>query len=149
MRLLLFSFGFAVAVVALLSLVARWVGLVSAKEVTRPRPNTGFIWHPDEWSVIVALLAGAAGALALAVARSATMVGVFISVTTVPAAGNLALGLAFLEPTEIRGSLAQLAINICGMVLAGAVVLLLMRWRWTWLTTVSERVFGRQSDVEG
>ena len=148
MRLLLFSFAFAVAVIALLSVLARWVGLVSVEEVTRPRPNTGFIWHPDEWSVIVSLLAGAAGAVALAVSRSATMVGVFISVTTVPAAGNLALGLAFLEPTEIRGSLGQLAINIAGMVVAGAVVLVLMRWRWTWLTTASERVFGRQSDVE-
>jgi uncharacterized hydrophobic protein (TIGR00271 family) len=137
-----------VAVVTLLALLARWTGLIAAEEVTRPRPNTGFIWHPDEWSFIVALLAGAAGALALAVARSATMVGVFISVTTVPAAGNLALGLAFWEPTEIRGSLGQLALNIAGMVLAGAVVLLLMRWRWTWLTTASERVFGRQSDLE-
>lgn len=149
MRLLLFSFAFAVAAVTVVAMVARAVGLVTAEEVTRPRPNTGFIWHPDEWSFIVALLAGAAGALALAVARSATMVGVFISVTTVPAAGNLALGLAFWEATEIRGSLAQLAVNISGMVLAGAVVLVLMRWRWTWLTTWSERVFGRQADLEG
>jgi uncharacterized hydrophobic protein (TIGR00271 family) len=149
MRLLLFSFAFAVSAVALLALLARWTGLIAAEEVTRARPNTGFIWHPDEWSFIVALLAGAAGALALAVARSATMVGVFISVTTVPAAGNLALGLAFWEPTEIRGSLGQLGLNISGMLLAGAIVLLLMRWRWTWLTTASERVFGRQSDLEG
>lgn len=147
LRLLLFSFAFAVAVVAGLSLLARWTGLVTVDEVTRARPNTGFIWHPDEWSIIVALLAGAAGALALAVSRSATMVGVFISVTTVPAAGNLALGLAFWEATEIRGSLAQLAVNIAGMVLAGACVLLLMHWRWAWLTAWSERVFGRQADL--
>ena len=62
--------------------------------VTRPRPNTGFIWHPDMWSFMVALVAGAAGVLALAIEKTSTMVGVFISVTTVPAAGNLALGLA-------------------------------------------------------
>lgn len=147
LRLLLFSFAFAVAVVTLLALVGGWTGLITVEDVTRPRPNTGFIWHPDKWSFIVALLAGAAGALALAVSRSATMVGVFISVTTVPAAGNLALGIALWETTEISGSLAQLAINIAGMVVAGAVVLLLMRWRWTWLTTVSERFFGRQADL--
>jgi uncharacterized hydrophobic protein (TIGR00271 family) len=147
LRLLVYSFAFAILVVTLVSLVGRWTGLVTAADVTRARPNTGFIWHPDEWSFIVALLAGAAGALALAVSRSATMVGVFISVTTVPAAGNLALGLAFWEAHEIWGSAAQLGINIVGMVVSGAVVLLLMRWKWRWLTAWSEGVFGRQADL--
>jgi len=147
LRLLLFSFAFAIAVVTLLSVVARLIGLVSVEDVTGPRPNTGFIWHPDQWSFIVALLAGAAGALALAVSREATMVGVFISVTTVPAAGNLALGLAFWNAHETAGSAAQLGLNIGCMVISGAIVLLLMRWRWRWLTTRSERFFGRQADV--
>ena len=51
------------------------------------------------------------------------MVGVFISVTTVPAAGNLALGLAPWQPSEILGSLEQLGVNIAGMVVAGVLVL--------------------------
>ena len=105
LRLLVLSFLFAIAVVTLLALVARATGLVAAADVTAPRPNTDFIWHPDAWSFIVALLAGAAGALALAIQRTATMVGVFISVTTVPAAGNLALGLAVWD----RGEIARLA----------------------------------------
>jgi uncharacterized hydrophobic protein (TIGR00271 family) len=147
LRLLLFSFAFAVVVVTLASLLARVTGLVSAADITQPRPSTGFIWHPDAWSFIVALLAGAAGALALAVSKAATMVGVFISVTTVPAAGNLALGLAFLEGSEISGSLEQLGLNIAGMVISGAVVLLLIRWTWSSLTAWSERVFGRQADI--
>ena len=54
-------------------------GLVTADMVTRPRPQTGFIWHPDRWSFIVALIAGAAGVLALTTARANAMVGVFIS----------------------------------------------------------------------
>lgn len=147
LRLLCFSFAFAVVVVMLLALLAHAAGLIAADDVTRERPNTGFIWHPDAWSVVVALLAGAAGALALALAKTATMVGVFISVTTVPAAGNLALGLAVWDAGEIRGSLAQLAINIGCMVLAGATVLVLMRIGWTRLSTLSERVFGRQADL--
>ena len=147
LRLLVLSFAFAIAVVTVLALVAYAVGLITPEDVTRPRPNTGFIWHPDVWSVIVALLAGAAGALALALSRTATMVGVFISVTTVPAAGNLALGIALAEQHEITGSLAQLGINIGCMVVAGVAVLLLMRLGWTRVTTWSERPFGRQADL--
>lgn len=147
LRLLLFSFVFAIVVITVLSLAARATGLITLDEITRERPNTGFIWHPDQWSFIVALLAGAAGALALALAKASTMVGVFISVTTVPAAGNLALGLAFLSRTEIAGSAEQLAVNIAGMVISGAVVLLLMRWCWPTVTAWSERVFGRQADI--
>lgn len=147
MRLLVYSFAFAIAVIAALAFLAHLLGLITAADVTRPRPNTGFIWHPDVWSVIVALLAGAAGALALALSKTATMVGVFISVTTVPAAGNLALGLAVWDLGEIGGSAAQLVINIGCMVVAGATVLTLMRLFWVRVTTFSERVFGRQSDL--
>ena len=141
LTLLFFSFSFAIAVVTLLALVARATGLLSAELVTRPRPNTGFIWHPDAWSFIVALVAGAAGALALAIEKTATMVGVFISVTTVPAAGNLALGLAVGDRGEILGSLAQLGANFGGMVLSGTLLLLFVRACWPWVMAHSERVF--------
>lgn len=92
--------------------------------------------------VIVALFAGAAGALALAIERSATMVGVFISVTTVPAAGNLALGIAVWDQGKILGSLAQLGANVAGMIIAGSLLLLLVRTTWPWLVAHSETIFG-------
>ncbi len=142
LRLLVLSFSFSVVVVTLLALVARAAGLITDEVVTRPRPNTGFIWHPDTWSFVVALLAGAAGALALAIDRSSIMVGVFISVTTVPAAGNLALGLAVWDADEIGGSAGQLGLNVAGMVLAGTLTLLLVRTSWPWLVARSERIFG-------
>ena len=145
LRLLILSFLFAIAVVTLLALVGRWSGAITAEDVTRARPNTGFIWHPDLWSFVVALLAGAAGALALAIEKTATMVGVFISVTTVPAAGNLALGIAVGESSEITGSLAQLGANVGGMILAGTLLLAFMRVAWPWLTARSERLLGAQS----
>jgi uncharacterized hydrophobic protein (TIGR00271 family) len=144
LRLLVFAFAFAIAVVTALALLATWAGAITADDVTRPRPSTGFIWHPDLWSFVVALLAGAAGALALAIEKTATMVGVFISVTTVPAAGNLALGIAVGESGEIAGSLAQLGANIGGMILAGTTLLALMRVAWPWITEHSERVLGNQ-----
>lgn len=143
LRLLVLSFALAVAVVTVLALGAALIGLLDADDVTRPRPNTGFIWHPDSWSLVVAVLAGAAGALALAINRSTIMVGVFISVTTVPAAGNLALGLAVWDGDEIGGSLAQLGLNVVGMVVAGTLTLLFVRTSWPWLAARSERIFGQ------
>jgi uncharacterized hydrophobic protein (TIGR00271 family) len=142
LRLLGLSFAFAVAVVAVLALLCRVLGWITPELVTQPRPNTGFIWHPDKWSFIVALVAGAAGALALAIQKTATMVGVFISVTTVPAAGNLALGLAVWNRDEIVGSLAQLGLNIAGMIIAGTVLLLVVRTSWPWITVHTERLLG-------
>ena len=122
-RMLVLSFAFAVAVVTVIALFWVWIGWITPELVTQARPNTGFIWHPDKWSFIVALVAGAAGALALAIQKTATMVGVFISVTTVPAAGNLALGIAVWEPSEIIGSLEQLGANVAGMVISGTILL--------------------------
>ena len=145
LQLLVLSFAFAVAVVAVLAWLVGLTSALDGEMLTQPRPNTGFIWHPDMWSFIVALVAGAAGVLALAIEKTATMVGVFISVTTVPAAGNLALGIGLWQPSEILGSLEQLGVNIVGMVVAGVVVLAVMRTSWTWVTTQSERVFGRRA----
>lgn len=136
LRLLVLGFAFAIAVVTLLALLLVMTGVITAEMVTRPRPQTGFIWHPDIWSFVVALVAGAAGVLALSTDRAQAMVGVFISVTTVPAAGNLALGIATWQASEMIGSAAQLGVNLLGMVLAGTVVLALQRLLW-------ERVMAR------
>jgi uncharacterized hydrophobic protein (TIGR00271 family) len=126
-RLLVMGFVVAIAVTTVLALLARAGGWISAADLLDPRPLTGFIWAPDRWSVVVALLAGAAGVLSLTAGRSNALVGVFISVTTVPAAGNLALALALGVPGEIGGASAQLAINLAGMSIAGCAVLAVQR----------------------
>ena len=54
----------------------------------------------------------------------------FISVTTVPAAGNIGLGLAFGVWHEVLGSTLQLAINLTGMALAGWLTLVLQQQVW-------------------
>ena len=123
LRLLALGFAAAVAVTAALSLAAHAGGWVSAADLLKPRPLTSYIWRPDRWSFVVALLAGAAGVLSLTAGRANALVGVFISVTTVPAAGNLALALALWQPAEIGGSLLQLGVNLVGMTVAGAAVL--------------------------
>jgi uncharacterized hydrophobic protein (TIGR00271 family) len=142
LRLLLMSFALAIGVVLVMALLARASGTIDAAMVTASRPSTGFIWRPDRWSLIVALIAGAVGALALALDKASTMVGVFISVTTVPAAGNLALSLAVGAESEIAGSAEQLALNITAMIVAGVVVFGLMRRFWLGVTRRSERIPG-------
>ncbi len=144
LRLLVLSFAFAVAAVAVLALAARAVGVIEPVMVTRPRPSTDFIWHPDMWSFVVALVAGAAGVLAMAIQKTATMVGVFISVTTVPAAGNLALGLALGGAQRDLGLADPARRQHRGHAARGTLVLAAMRRWWPALTVGAERLFGRR-----
>ena len=58
-------------------------------------PATLFISSPDLFSVIVAVLAGIAGVLSLSTAKSGALIGVLISVTTIPAAANVGVAAAY------------------------------------------------------
>ena len=69
--------------------------------------------------------------LALTSASVGGLSGVFISVTTIPAAGNVALGIAFGVGDEIWGSILQLLINLTGMALAGWVTLAIQQAVWS------------------
>ncbi|MEP6851079.1 MAG: DUF389 domain-containing protein [bacterium] len=130
LRLLVAGFAVAIAITALAGLAARAAGWVDPASLRAPRPLTAFIWHPDRWSVVVALLAGAAGVLSQTGGKANALVGVFISVTTVPAAGNLALAIAVWVPGEMGGAAAQLAVNLTGMTVAGVLTLLVQRTLW-------------------
>jgi uncharacterized hydrophobic protein (TIGR00271 family) len=133
--LALLARGFLLAIVltTLAALLARSVGWIDTGDVTAARPLTGFIWRPDKWSAIVAVLAGCAGVLSQTAGRSNALVGVFISVTTVPAAGDLALSIAVWAPQQIGGSAAQLAVNLVGMTCAGTATLIAQQALWRWL----------------
>jgi uncharacterized hydrophobic protein (TIGR00271 family) len=136
LRTLLVGFAVGIAMTTLAALVARGLGWITAANVTAERPGTAFIYTPDKWSFIVALIAAAAGVLALTSARAGNLSGVFISVTTIPAAANVALGLAFGLGEEIWGSTLQLVVNVSGMALAGWLTLLVQQYVWQ---HVSER----------
>ncbi|WP_329040054.1 DUF389 domain-containing protein [Streptomyces sp. NBC_00178] len=124
--------GFAVAMV--LTAGFAWLmdalGLFSADMIRAERPNTGFIWHPDWTSFVVALLAGIAGTLSLTSAKSGALIGVAISVTTVPAAANAAVAFSYQDLEQTWGSSAQLLANLGGIVLAGTCTLLVQRALW-------------------
>lgn len=90
-------------------------------------PATAFVWKPDGWALAVAILAGTAGALATTTSKSSTLVGVFISVTTVPAAAGLGLALGTASWDRAGHALLQLLVNIAGILVSGTLVLLAQR----------------------
>ncbi|MDQ0374217.1 DUF389 domain-containing protein [Cellulomonas humilata] len=134
------GFLIAILVTCVAALVAKQLGWVTLEQVTAPRPDTAFIYSPDKWSFIVAVIAGAAGVLSLTSARVGGLAGAFISVTTVPAAGNIALGLAFGQLTEVRGSALQLGVNIVGMAIAGWLTLVFQKTVWNRFAERRERL---------
>ncbi len=72
-------------------------------------------------------MAGTAGMLSLTSTKSGALIGVLISVTTIPAAANIAVGVAFGDSAEALGAAAQLAINLIAITLAGVVTLFVQR----------------------
>lgn len=121
---LLAGFPIAMGVTALLTMAAHAVGWVNLDAV-RSVDDVDFIFQVGPISFVVALLAGAAGMLSLVSAKSAALVGVFISVTTVPAAGFTAVAGVLGDWGMAARSAAQLAVNLIGIVIACVLVLVL------------------------
>ena len=103
------------------------MGLFDPATVLSGSSSTEFIYHPGWYSFIVAVLAGAAGMLSMVGRKSAVLVGVFISVTTVPAAGYVAVALVLGLPDRAAGSALQLLLNVSGIIVSSAAVLLIYR----------------------
>ena len=67
--------------------------------------------------------------LSLQTAKSSALIGVLISVTTIPAAANVGVAAAYRDWDEWRGAALQLAINLSMIVVAGVATLAVARWR--------------------
>ncbi|HLM07896.1 MAG TPA: DUF389 domain-containing protein [Blastococcus sp.] len=124
------GFLFAIAVTAGATLVGRALGWFGPELLDAERAQTGFITAPDRWSVVVAVLAGIAGVLSLTSSRSGALVGVFISVTTVPAAADMGVSLALGGGEEFRSAATQLGINLAGIMVAATATLAVQRAVW-------------------
>ncbi|NNH71573.1 DUF389 domain-containing protein [Nocardia uniformis] len=119
---LLVGFPLAMAVAAAVSLVWERFGWITVRGI-EDLHNVDFIYEVGPFSLVVALLAGAAGMLSLVTAKSAALVGVFISVTTIPAAGFAAVAATLGEWHKAFMSIGQLGVNMVGIVVAGVLVL--------------------------
>ncbi|MEV6792615.1 DUF389 domain-containing protein [Streptomyces sp. NPDC051320] len=127
---LVVGFAFAMVVTVGFSSFMNAVGLFSEHQLNGERPNTGFVYAPTSFSFVVAVLAGVAGVLSLTSAKSGALVGVAISVTTVPAAANAAVALSYGDFGQTQGSLKQLLLNLVGILLAGTLTLLVQKRLW-------------------
>ncbi|MFC9439787.1 DUF389 domain-containing protein [Nocardia sp. NPDC057030] len=116
--------GFPVAMLVTLAATLVWeqLGWITLNGVESVK-NVDFIYEVGPFSLVVALLAGAAGMLSLVTAKSAALIGVFISVTTVPAAGFAVVAATLGQWHIAFMSVGQLAVNLAGIIVAGVIVL--------------------------
>ncbi len=121
--------GFPIGILAALifALILRAAGQVPDDFNPSDHPLTSFVANPDELSFVVAFIAGVAGVLSLTSAKSGALIGVLISVTTIPAGANIGVAAAFGEWGDAAGALGQLALNLGAIVAAGTLTLYIQR----------------------
>ena len=117
--------GLGVAALAALggTLVLRLLDMAPDEYDITERVLTSFISRPDGMAAFVAVLAGVVGMLALTEGRSGALIGVLVSVTTIPAVGNIGAAAAYRAWSEVGGAALQLTINVAGLLLAGCATL--------------------------
>lgn len=118
------GFPLAMLIGAAGALLGEWIGLIDVG-VLRSLKQVDFIYQVGPFSLILALLAGAAGMLSLTSGRSSALIGVFISVTTVPAAAFAVVAATTGTWRTAMESAVQLLVNLSGITVAGVLVLLL------------------------
>jgi uncharacterized hydrophobic protein (TIGR00271 family) len=127
--------GTALAVGLPLAITAAWLATVVFR-ATGLTPHdfsqddhglAAIISSPDFFSLFVAVCAGAAGIISLSTAKSGAIIGVLISVTTIPAAANIGVAAAYGDTDAWIGSMAQLSINLAGILVAGTTTLWIQR----------------------
>jgi len=127
---LLWGFLAAVLITLVFGLVIRALGVTPTKYLVGVRPVADLINTPNLFSVVVAVLAGIVGVVSLTEARTNALIGVFISVTTIPAAASIGVSIAYQSWPEARGSLFQLLLNVVLLIGVGAAGLRAQRAIW-------------------
>jgi uncharacterized hydrophobic protein (TIGR00271 family) len=124
---LLVGFPAGIMVVFLTVLLLDALGAVPSDFSQHGHPLTSIIASPDGWSFLVASLAGMAGVLSLTSTKSGALIGVLISVTTIPAASNIGVAAALGDWHEWVGAMEQLSLNLSAILLAGIGTLFVQR----------------------
>jgi uncharacterized hydrophobic protein (TIGR00271 family) len=124
---LLAGFPLAIAAAFGASLVFKWTGITPDNFTEEDHGLSVLISDPGFFSFFVAFCAGIAGTLSLTTAKSGALAGVLISVTTIPAAANIGVTAAYSDWSSLGGSVAQLAINVAALFIAGVGTLLVQR----------------------
>jgi uncharacterized hydrophobic protein (TIGR00271 family) len=127
---LLYGFSMTIAAAVVFGVAIRWSGRTPTLFHHGVRPVATLIDSPNLFSVVVAVLAGIVGVVSLTESRANALIGVFISVTTIPAAAALGLSLAYESWNRAGSSALQLLLNVSLLILVGAVGLRLQRFIW-------------------
>jgi uncharacterized hydrophobic protein (TIGR00271 family) len=130
LRALAAGFLIAIVVTFVFSLFIRLIGHTPEPYREGVRPVSELINSPDLFSVIIAVVAGIIGVVSLTEARAGALIGVFISVTTIPAAADIGLSVAFQSWAAARGSTFQLLLNVVLLILVGVLALRVQRLVW-------------------
>jgi uncharacterized hydrophobic protein (TIGR00271 family) len=123
LRAIYLGFPIGIASSALLTGLLLLFGVAPDLLVPSEHELALLVSDPNWFSVIVAILAGSVGMLALVGAKSGVLVGVLISVTTIPAAANVGVALVYGNWESALGAAAQLVINLLAIVASGVLVL--------------------------
>jgi uncharacterized hydrophobic protein (TIGR00271 family) len=130
MLALLAGFLLAIAVTLLFALSVKWSGHTPELYRDGLRPVSDLINSPNLFSVVVAVIAGIVGVISLTLAKTGVLIGVFISVTTIPAAADLGVSLAYRSWHQAAGSLEQLLLNVGLLIIVGALAIRAQRYLW-------------------
>jgi|JI10StandDraft_1071094.scaffolds.fasta_scaffold169063_3 uncharacterized hydrophobic protein (TIGR00271 family) len=128
----------AVAAAFVMTALLNWIDRIPENFELGNQLNAGFISHPDVFSAIVASVAAVAGVLSLTFAHSSTLVGVLVSVTTLPAIAAIGVGAAVGDWHGAWGAAGQLAVNLGCLVVVGALTLAVLHWRTPRLAHVAD-----------
>lgn len=124
------GFAAAIAVTLLFAICIRWSGRTPKEYLEGVRPVSDLINTPNLFSVVVAIIAGMVGVVSLTLAKATALTGVFISITTIPAAADIGVSLVYGARKEAVGSLAQLLLNVGLLIIVGSLSLRAQRVLW-------------------
>jgi uncharacterized hydrophobic protein (TIGR00271 family) len=130
--LLVLTAGFLAAIVVtlLFALCIRWSGHTPRLYLAGLRPVSDLINSPNLFSVVVAVVAGLVGVVSVTLSKTGALIGVFISITTIPAAADIAVSVAYGSWHEAGGSVLQLLLNVGLLIIVGAAGLRGQRLIW-------------------
>jgi uncharacterized hydrophobic protein (TIGR00271 family) len=143
------GFPLAIGAVVIASIVFRATGLIADDFTAQDHSFSELISKPDFFAFFVAFCAGVAGMLSLTTAKSAALIGVFISITTIPAAANAGIAAAYGAWSTFWGSLGQLLVNLSAIVLAGMLTLAIERLVYTRRRRRHVAALGRSTVAAG
>jgi uncharacterized hydrophobic protein (TIGR00271 family) len=138
------GFLLAIAVTLLFALCIKWSGKTPGLYLSGLRPVSDLINSPNVFSVVVAVVAGIVGVVSMTLSKTGALIGVFISITTIPAAADIGVSLAYRSWSEAVGSVEQLLLNVGLLIIVGAVALRGQRLIWRdWERRIPPRPLAR------